>query len=193
MADSEAAPLTRAARAAFTSRELPHRQQRVTTIAELRPDRLGDSAVVTKAGSAALDAVGAATSPELSRGWKSNPLLALTGIHHVSVPTGTRFAAVLIEERESEVATVLLQYPCGARVLLRRAAAPVVALRGYPWFGLTIASYAELQRWVQHLTAFDVEHTAVHEAHPGWAVTVTGPDLVGIQLQTDEGPSGEDD
>ena len=135
----------------------------------------------------------------------SNPLLTLTGIHHVSVPATDPlagsdwyervlgFAAVLIEERESEVVTVLLQHPCGARLLLRRAAAPVVASREYPWFGLTIASYAELERWVQHLTALDVEHSAVHQAHPGWAVTVTGPDLVGIQLQTDEGPSGEGD
>jgi hypothetical protein len=103
------------------------------------------------------------------------------------------FAAILIEEQESDVVTVLLQHPCGARLLLRRAAAPVVALRGYPLFGLTVASHAELLRWVEHLTTLDVEHGAVHEAHPGWAVTVTGPDLVRIQLQTAEGPSGEDE
>src|SRR5271167_3380601 len=35
--------------------------------------------------------------------------------------------------------------------------------------------------------------SAVHQAHPGSAVTLTGPDLVRIQLQTDEGPSGEDE
>lgn len=103
------------------------------------------------------------------------------------------FAALLIEERESEVVAVLLQHPCGARLLLRRDTAPLAALRGYPLFGLTVASYTELQHWVDHLTTFDVEHSAVHRSHPGWAVTVTGPDLVHIQLQTDEGPSGEDD
>ena len=63
----------------------------------------------------------------------------------------------------------------------------------YPLFGLTVGSYTELQHWVERLTSFDVEHGAVRQAHRGWAVTVTGPDLVRIQLQTDEGPSGEDE
>lgn len=103
------------------------------------------------------------------------------------------FAPVLIEERESEVVAVLLQHPCGARLLLRHAAAPMAAISGYPLFGLSVANHAELLRWVEHFTTFDVEHSAVHEAHLGWAVTVTGPDLVRIQLHTDEGPSGEDE
>ena len=107
--------------------------------------------------------------------------------------TETPGIAVLIEERETEVVTVLLQHPCGVRLLLRRAAAPVVGLPEYPLFGLTVASHAELLRWVEHLTTFDVEHSRIHTAHPGWAVTVTGPDLVRIQLQTDEGPNGEDE
>jgi hypothetical protein len=34
--------------------------------------------------------------------------------------------------------------------------------------------------------------SAVHQVHLGWAVTVTGPDSIRIQLQTYEGPSGED-
>jgi catechol 2,3-dioxygenase-like lactoylglutathione lyase family enzyme len=129
----------------------------------------------------------------------------LTGIHHVSAPASDPlaggywyervfgFATVLIEERETEVVTVLLQHPCGVRLLLRRAAAPIVGLPEYPLFGLTVASHAELLRWVEHLTTLDVEHSRVHSAHPGWAVTVTGPDLVRIQLETDEGPSGEDE
>jgi catechol 2,3-dioxygenase-like lactoylglutathione lyase family enzyme len=136
---------------------------------------------------------------------ENKPMPLLTGIHHVSVPASDPaagsdwyvrvfgFAAVLIEERETEVVTVLLQHPCGVRLLLRRAAAPVVGLPEYPLFGLTVASHAELLRWVEHLTTFDVEHSWVHSAHPGWAVTVTGPDLVRIQLQTDEGPRGEDE
>jgi catechol 2,3-dioxygenase-like lactoylglutathione lyase family enzyme len=136
---------------------------------------------------------------------ENKPMPLLTGIHHVSVPASDPvagsdwyvrvfgFATALIEERETEVVTVLLQHPCGVRLLLRRAAAPVVGLPEYPLFGLTVASHAELLRWVEHLTTFDVEHSWVHSAHPGWAVTVTGPDLVRIQLQTDEGPSGEDE
>ena len=142
---------------------------------------------------------------ELSCSGKNNRVPTLTGVHHVSVPTSDPlassdwyvrvfgFATLLIEERESEVVAVLLQHPCGARLLLRHAAAPLAALAGYPLFGLTVASHTELLRWVEHLTTFDVEHSAVHQAHLGWAVTVTGPDQVRIQLHTDEGPSGEDD
>ena len=63
----------------------------------------------------------------------------------------------------------------------------------FPSFGLTVASYTELRQWVEHLTTFDVEHSVVHHAHPGWTVTLTGPDRVRIQLQTDEGPGGEDE
>jgi hypothetical protein len=77
--------------------------------------------------------------------------------------------------------------------MLRRAAEPLVTLRRYPLFGLSVANHDELLRWVEHLTTFDVEHSGVHQAHLGWAVTVTGPDLVHIQLHTDEGLSGEDE
>ena len=127
----------------------------------------------------------------------------LTDIHHVSVPASDplassdwyvrvfAFASVLIEEQESDVVSVLLEHPYGAQLLLRRDDAAAVALRGYPLFGLTVASHGELLRWVEHFTALDVEHSAVHQAHLGWAVTVTGPDLVRIQLHTHEGPSGE--
>ncbi len=127
----------------------------------------------------------------------------MTGLDHVTVPTRDPlagsdwyvrvfdFATLLIEERESEVVAVLLQHPCGARLLLRRAAAPLDALNGYPLFGLTVDSHTELLSWVEHFTTLDVEHSAVHQAHLGWAVTVTGPDLVRIQLHTDEGPSGD--
>ena len=146
---------------------------------------------------------------ELSRGGKdsgkNNHVPRLTGVHHVTVPTsdplaGTDwyvqvfgFTALLMEESENEVVAVLLQHPCGVRLLLRRAAAPLPALRGFPLFGLTVPSYTELQHWEEHLSSSEVEHSAVHQAHPGWAVTVTGPDLVRIQLQTDDGPGGDDD
>lgn len=114
----------------------------------------------------------------------------LTGVHHLTVPTidplaasdwyvrVLDFAALLMEERESEVVAVLLQHPCSARLLLRRAASPLAALGGYPLLGLTVASYTELLHWVEHLTTLKVEHSLVHQAHPGWPVTLTGPDLV---------------
>ena len=58
-------------------------------------------------------------------------------------------------------------------------------------FGLSVTNHEELLRWAERLTTLDVEHSDVHEAHLGWAVIVIGPDLVRIQLHTDEGPSGE--
>lgn len=127
----------------------------------------------------------------------------LVGVHHVTVPASDPlaatdwyvqvfdFAPLLIEEREDEVAAVLLQHPCGARLMLRYAADPLAALHGYPLLSLSVVDHAELLDWVEHLTALDVEHSGVHEAHLGWAVTVTGPDLVRLQLHTEEGPSGE--
>ena len=127
----------------------------------------------------------------------------LVGLHHVTVPASDPlaasdwyvrvfdFVALLVEERENEVSAVLLQHPCGARLMLRSSADPLAALRGYPLFSLSVANHDELLRWAGHLTTLDVEHNGVHQAHLGWAVTVTGPDLVHIQLHTEEGPSGE--
>ncbi len=127
----------------------------------------------------------------------------LVGLHHVTVPTSDPlaasdwyvrvfdFVALLVEERENEVTAAVLQHPCGARLVLRSAAEPLAGLRGYPLFSLSVANHDELLRWVEHLTTLDVEHDGVHQAHLGWAVTVTGPDLVRIQLHTEEGPSGE--
>ncbi len=127
----------------------------------------------------------------------------LIGVHHVTVPSSDPlaasdwyvrvfdFAALLIEEFENEVTAALLQHPCGARVFLRRAAEPLATFRGYPLFGLSVVNHDELLSWVERLTTFDVEHSGVHQAHLGWAVTVTGPDRVQIQLHTEEGPSGE--
>ncbi|HUH67920.1 MAG TPA: hypothetical protein VLZ05_03020, partial [Mycobacterium sp.] len=83
------------------------------------------------------------------------------------------FASVLVEEQETDVVSVLLEHPCGARLLLRRDDVTAVALRGYPLFSLAVTSHGELLRWVEHFTASDVEHSAVHRAHLGWAVTVT--------------------
>lgn len=151
-----------------------------------------------------MDVTGARVN-ELSRGGKNSRVPLLIGLHHVTVPSSDPlaasdwyarvfdFAALLIEELENEVMAVLLQHPCGARLLLLRADEPLAALRGYPLFGLSVANHDELLRWVERLTTFDVEHSGVHQAHLGWAVTVTGPDLVHIQLHTDEGPSGENE
>ncbi len=128
----------------------------------------------------------------------------LTCLHHVSVPTSDPlagsdwyvrvfgFTRVLVEEQEDDVVAVVLEHPFGARVVLRLAAAPVAALGGYPLFGLAVGSRAELLRWAERFTTFGIEQSAVHEAHLGWALTVTGPDRVRIQLHTEEGLSGED-
>jgi hypothetical protein len=146
---------------------------------------------------------GAAETERMSGNDKNNRMPLLVGLHHVTVPASDPlaagdwyvrvfdFASLLIEERENEITAVLLEHPCGARLMLRYAADLLAALRGYPLFSLTVTDHDELLRWVGHLTALDVEHSGVHPAHLGWAVTVTGPDLVHIQLHTNAGPSGE--
>ncbi|MGB9222446.1 hypothetical protein [Mycobacterium sp.] len=103
------------------------------------------------------------------------------------------FATLVVEEHENDVVAMLLQHPSGARLLLRRADVALAALRAHPLFALSVASYTELLHWEEHLTTVHAEHGAVHPAHPGWAVTITGPDLILIQLRTDDGPSGEDE
>ena len=135
---------------------------------------------------------------------KNKPVPLLTGIHHISVPASDPlassdwyarvlgFATLLIEERENDVVGALLEHPCGARLLLQRTATAAIAFSGHPLFGLAVPTHAELLRWVEHLTAFGIDHSAVHQVHLGWAVTVTGPDSIRIQLQTYEGPSGEE-
>ncbi len=161
---------------------------------------------VTTARPHPLDAVGVGPRIDyLCCVGKNSRVHALTGLHHVTVPTCDPlassdwyarvlgFVTLLIEEHEDDVVTVLLQHPCGARLLLRRAEVPLAALRGYPLFALGVASYTELLHWEEHLTTVDADHSAVHPAHLGWAVTVTGPDLILIQLRTDDGPSGEDE
>ena len=177
----------------------------MTPIAELPTGRESDPVAVTTAGPTRWMRWVGSQVDEVSGSGKNDRVPTLTGLHHVSVPTSDPlagsdwyvrvfgFATLLIEEHESDVVAVLLQHPCGARLLLRRAAAPLTALHGSPLFAFSVASYTELVHWVEHLTTVDAEHSAVHPAHPGWAVTVTGPDLILIQLRTDEGPSGEDD
>lgn len=135
---------------------------------------------------------------------KNKPVPLLTGIHHINAPASdplassdwyarvVGFATVLIEERENDVVAALLEHPCGARLLLQRTPTAAIACGGHPLFGLAVPTHAELLRWVEHLTALGIDHSAVHQVHLGWAVTVTGPDSIPIQLQTDEGPSGEE-
>ena len=84
---------------------------------------------------------GAAADRRVVSRRKNNRVPLLTGVHHVAVPTTDPlagsdwyvrvfdFAAVLIAERESEVVAVLLQHPCGVRLLLGRTAAPLAAWR----------------------------------------------------------------
>jgi hypothetical protein len=176
----------------------------VIPIADQTAGRESDPAAVTKAGPT-LDAWVGPQVDEASGGGKNSRMPSLTGIHHVSVPTSDLlassdwyervlgFATLLIEEHENDVVAMLLQHPCGARLLLRRADVALAALRGHPLFALSVASYTELLHWEEHLTTVDAKHSAVHPAHPGWAVTITGPDLILIQLRTDDGPSGEDE
>lgn len=135
---------------------------------------------------------------------KNKPVPLLTGVHHIRVPASDPlassdwyarvlgFATLLIEEREDDVVGTLLEHPCGVRLLLQPSATAAIARGEHPLFGLAVPTHAELLRWAEHLTALGIDHSAVHQVHLGWAVTVTGPDSIRIQLQTYEGPSGED-
>lgn len=131
-------------------------------------------------------------------------MLAITGFHHVTVPTAdalssgdwyTRvfgFVGVLVEERENAVEAVLLEHPSGGVLYLRQAPRQAAALRGFGLVGLGVETCADLSRWADHLTGLGVRHHGVRRAHLGWALTLVGPDEILIQLHTRERLSGED-
>jgi catechol 2,3-dioxygenase-like lactoylglutathione lyase family enzyme len=128
---------------------------------------------------------------------------AIIGLHHITVPTTDPvdsgdwyarlfgFTSLLVEEREDEVVAVLLEHAAGARLYLRKAPDQVAALRGFTLLGLAVSNRAALLQWAEYLTELGVDHSGPHEAHLGWALTVSGPDGLRIQLHTREALSGE--
>jgi glyoxylase I family protein len=112
----------------------------------------------------------------------------ITGLHHLSVPAADPLAAsdwyatvfgficVLIEEREDEVTAVLLEHPSGAQLLLRPT--PGQQSAALSEFGSTVADRTALLDWADHLTGLNIEHSTVHRADLGWALTRSSNALV---------------
>jgi catechol 2,3-dioxygenase-like lactoylglutathione lyase family enzyme len=99
----------------------------------------------------------------MSGGGKNNRVPLLTGVHHVTVPTSDPLAASDWYVRVFDFAALLME---------ERENEVVAVLLQHP---------------VRCRTQCGARGAS------GWAVTLTGPDLVRIQLQTAQGPSGEDE
>jgi hypothetical protein len=101
------------------------------------------------------------------------------------------FDRVVIEEQENSVSAAILRHPAGIFICLHHAPerlprwdGPAMAV---PALSFKLPGYTELAAWEQHLRDLGVVHSALHEAHLGWAVDVIDPDCTCIQLHTREG------
>jgi hypothetical protein len=61
-----------------------------------------------------------------------------------------------------------------------------------PVLSFKVPGYEDMAAWEQRLTELGVGHSALHEAHLGWAVDLLDPDGTCIQLHTAEAVSAED-
>jgi catechol 2,3-dioxygenase-like lactoylglutathione lyase family enzyme len=126
------------------------------------------------------------------------------GVHHVVVPVTDiersrdwyeavlGFRTVVDEEVEDRLAEVTLEHPTGGIVVCLSAAPERAhALAGFSPVSLTVASESELARWENHFTTIGVQHSKSRDAHLGWALDVTDPDGILIQLHTREGVSAD--
>jgi catechol-2,3-dioxygenase len=101
------------------------------------------------------------------------------------------FATMVIEEQAEDVALVLMQHRrSGVRLVLRHA--PQHRPPDFPLFSLRVGDRSELDEWAAHLTRLGVTHGGPRQAHLGWALTLTTPEGVRIQLHTDDPVSGDD-
>jgi glyoxylase I family protein len=131
----------------------------------------------------------------------------ITGLHHVSLPVMDvmragdwfervlGFSSLLIREEEDRVTTMVLRHPAGVLLQLRHAPEQCEALRlaraGMAVLGLSVADRPALEQWAARLTGLAVQHSEPYQAHLGWAMDMTGPDHLGIQLHTREDVSDE--
>jgi len=132
----------------------------------------------------------------------------IAGFHHVSLPATDAersadwyervfgFGCVLIEEEEDRVKAVMLEHPAG--MLLSVHQSPDLVTR---WYGspgapaalcFQVGSEDDLARWDQRLTELGAEHSGPRRAHLGWALDVTDPSGLRIQLHTPEVISADD-
>lgn len=100
------------------------------------------------------------------------------------------FATVVIEEQADDVTLVVMHHrPSDVRLVVRHS--PDHRPPDFPLFSLRVGDKATLEEWDAYLAGLGVTHTAVHQAHLGWALTLTGPEGVRIQLHTDDAISGD--
>jgi catechol 2,3-dioxygenase-like lactoylglutathione lyase family enzyme len=120
----------------------------------------------------------------------------ITGLHHVSLPAADvvrssdwyervlGFAPILMEEDEDTVTMIVLEHRCGVLLYLRLAPGPIPA--GGAAVSFLVNSRDDLIAWQLRLAELGVEHSGPRDAHLGWALGVTGPDGLHIQLHTRE-------
>ena len=132
----------------------------------------------------------------------------ISGFHHVAVPARDLdrssdwyervfgFQCMLIEEDEDRVTMALLEHPAGMLLCLHQLPSP-----GREWRGLDgavaalsfrVASRADLVLWEGRLAELGAEHSSPRQAHLGWALDVTDPSGLRIQLHTYEMVSADD-
>jgi len=133
----------------------------------------------------------------------------ITGLHHVILPVRDviqagdwfervlGFSCLLIREEEDQVTTMVVRHPAGVLLQLRHAPELAEALEmartGMTVLSLSVTDRPALAEWERRLAELGLEHSQPYQAHLGWALHVTGPDGLGIQLHThgdisDDGP-----
>ncbi len=134
----------------------------------------------------------------------------ISGFHHVTLPARDLdrsgdwyervfgFQRVLIEEDEDRVTMVLLEHPEGMLLCLHQPPDPDPG-PAWQWLGsavavlsFRVASRADLVLWDRRLAELGAEHSSPRQAHLGWALDVTDPSGLRIQLHTFEAVSADD-
>ena len=128
-------------------------------------------------------------------------MVQICGFHHVSLPASDLdrssdwyqrvfgFDCVLIEEDEDRVIMVMLEHPEGMVLCLHQGSDPDPAwheLASAAVLSFRVADRADLELWDKRLAELAVEHSSPRQAHLGWALDVTDPSGLRIQLHTNE-------
>ena len=124
----------------------------------------------------------------------------ITGLHHVSLPAAEvvrssdwyervlGFVPILMEEDEDTVTMIVLEHQCRVLLYLRLAPGPIpaVSTAGGAAVSFLVDTRDDLIAWQLRLAELGSEHSGPHDAHLGWALDMTGPDGLRIQLHTRE-------
>jgi catechol 2,3-dioxygenase-like lactoylglutathione lyase family enzyme len=134
-------------------------------------------------------------------------VLRICGFHHVSLAATDLdrasdwyervfgFERILIEEAEDFVTRIVLEHPEGMLLQLCRPADLALAVQpadGVAVLSFRVASQEDLAAWAARLTELGVSHSGPRQAHLGWALNVTDPSGLRIQLHTYEAISSDD-